>query len=512
MTQSSTGREPFRPQLHFSARRNWINDPNGLVWFEGEFHLFFQYNPLGNGWGHMSWGHAVSRDLVNWTELPVALPEDDRAMIFSGSVVVDTDNRSGFSPDGRAVMVACYTACLQPGAPGSPRQTQDLAYSLDRGRTWIKYGGNPVLDLGLKDFRDPKLFWHTPTQRWVMVVVVPDEREARFYGSENLRDWLELSRFSAPFDGQGIWECPDLIELPTEDGGTVWMFKVDAFGGHPSGETGARLFFGHFDGRAFSALPEDAPRWVDHGADFYAALSFNHLPPHETKPIWLSWMSCHRYAHQTPTWPWRGAMSLPRRLHARWRDGRWHLVQTMVDTVETLRRACTKWEPQRVTAGQAIVLQLSRDAGLCAEVHVQIQELDATTQACLSLVAGPNPHTPASDPDARVVTVGYDATRSCLFIDRSRSGPPADQDAKYASRREVPCRRPSAKAPLDLRIWWDWSSVEVLTDAGEVALTEQCYPSGAYQRLEWAAMGGDAQLGSTMHWSLGSATLTSAGA
>lgn len=489
-------REPFRPQFHFSAQRHWINDPNGLVWFDGEYHLFFQYNPYGSLWGHMSWGHAVSTDLVNWTELPVAIPEDERAMIFSGSVVVDTHNTSGFGRDGQPVLVACYTACLQQGAPGSPLQAQDLAYSTDRGRTWTKYAGNPVLDIGMKDFRDPKVFWHAHTQRWVMVVVLPDERQAIFYGSPNLREWTELSRFDAPFGGQGIWECPDLMELPAEGGGTVWMLKVDALGGHPSGETGARLFFGHFDGHTFKAEPEDGPRWADHGSDFYAALSWSNLPaePWQGKAVWLAWMSCHRYAPQTPTDPWRGAMTLPRQLHARKRDGLWRLVQTPVDALQSLRLA-----PASADDGQAISLNLepgqahtliqSTDTGLCAELQWTLVSVGEGGTAVLRLVAGPTANLAADDEQARVVEVGYDAQRGELYIDRSRSGVIPGGDARYASRRRVACRAPSAGAPLTVRVWWDWSSVEVLADDGEVALTEQCYPQAAYSRLDLSSQG-----------------------
>jgi fructan beta-fructosidase len=287
---------PHRPLYHFTPERHWINDPNGLVWFEGEYHLFYQHNPFGNEWGHMSWGHAVSTDAVNWQELAVAIAEDERVSIYSGSVVVDSDNTSGFGDGGVVPLVAIYTGCLRRPEGG---QAQEVAYSLDRGRTWQPYEANPVLDLGLRDFRDPKVFWHAPTRRWVMAVVLPDDRKVLFYGSSNLIQWQFLSEFSSPFEGEGIWECPDLIPMQIPGEGERWLFKVDVFGGHPSGGTGARLFFGHFDGRHFHAEPEAAPQWADFGADFYAALSWSHLPA-DHPPMWLAWMSCHLYAKHLP--------------------------------------------------------------------------------------------------------------------------------------------------------------------------------------------------------------------
>src|SRR6266540_1045137 len=207
-------REPFRPQFHFTPARNWMNDPNGLVFYDGEYHLFYQYNPFGDKWGHMSWGHAVSRDLVHWEHLPLALAEEDGVMIFSGSAVVDWSNTSGFGTGKKPPLVAIYTGHYTK----KPLQNQHLAYSNDRGHTWTKYSGNPVLDIGEQDFRDPKVFWHEPTKRWVMVVSWPTHRKVRFYASSNLREWTHLSDFGPAGSTQGIWECPDLFPLHVEGG------------------------------------------------------------------------------------------------------------------------------------------------------------------------------------------------------------------------------------------------------------------------------------------------------
>src|SRR5438270_2206233 len=214
-------REPWRPQFHFTPAKNWMNDPNGMVYYDGEYHLFYQYNPSGDKWGHMSWGHAVSRDLVHWEHLPVALREENDIMIFSGSAVVDWKNTSDFGKDGKPPLVAIYTGHYTK----KPLQNQHFAYSNDGGRTWTKYAGNPVLDIQAKDFRDPKVLWHEPSQRWVMAVAWPVERKVRFYASPDLKDWTHRSDFGPAGSVEGIWECPDLFPLAV-DGKTKWVLFV----------------------------------------------------------------------------------------------------------------------------------------------------------------------------------------------------------------------------------------------------------------------------------------------
>ncbi|HRI12824.1 MAG TPA: glycoside hydrolase family 32 protein [Verrucomicrobiota bacterium] len=292
-------REPFRPQYHFTPATNWMNDPNGMVFYDGEYHLFYQYNPFGDKWGHMSWGHAVSRDLIHWEHLPVALYEENDVMIFSGSVVVDWNNTSGFGRDGKPPLVAIYTGHYTQ----KPLQNQHLAYSNDRGRTWTKFSGNPVLDIGEKDFRDPKVFWHEPTQRWVMVVSWPVQRKVRFYSSPNLKEWTHLSDFGPAGSTTGIWECPDMFPLAVETGRVKvmpagegsqaptssipaeaaesgrdsqekWVLIVNVGSGAPAGGSGCQYFVGNFDGQQFtldSSFPQPQPEFVPEGkviADF----------------------------------------------------------------------------------------------------------------------------------------------------------------------------------------------------------------------------------------------------
>ena len=237
--------QALRPQFHFSPREHWTNDPNGLVFFEGEYHLFFQYNPFGDKWGHMSWGHAVSKDLLHWQQLPVALPEEHGVMIFTGSVVVDETNTSGFCTGGKPCMVAIWTGHSAKTATKPSLQTQNIAYSNDRGRTWTKYRSNPVLNLNLTDFRDPKVLWWAPAKRWVMAVSLPLEHKILFYGSTDLKRWKRLSEFGPAGSTKGAWECPELFEAPLDGkNGTRWVLKVGINPGAVAGGSGEQYFRG----------------------------------------------------------------------------------------------------------------------------------------------------------------------------------------------------------------------------------------------------------------------------
>jgi fructan beta-fructosidase len=249
--QEPTYREPYRPQFHFTPAKNWMNDPNGMVYYQGEYHLFFQHNPFGDQWGHISWGHAVSRDLVHWEQLGVAIPEDEarHELIFSGSAVVDELNTSGFGTPGNPPMVAIYTSAVPDD------QEQSLAYSTDRGRTWTKYAGNPVLDIDDREFRDPKVFWYAPEQKWVMVVVKAVQHKVAIYSSRNLKDWEHLSDFGPANAVGGVWECPDLFPLAVEGDPLrkKWVMVVSLNPGGIAGGSGSQYFVGDFDGTTFTA-------------------------------------------------------------------------------------------------------------------------------------------------------------------------------------------------------------------------------------------------------------------
>lgn len=243
--------EQYRPQFHFTPAQNWMNDPNGLIYYKGRYHLFFQFNPSGNTWGNMSWGHAVSTDLVHWKQLPLAIPQDDKEMIFSGSVVLDKNNSTGFGTRKNPPLVAVYTSAQK----ATGKQEQALAYSTDGGTTWTKYSGNPVLDIGSNNFRDPKVFWYAPTKSWLMAVALADQHKIAFYSSSNLKDWTHLSDFGPAGATGGVWECPDLFPLPVDGNPkkTKWVLAVNLNPGGIAGGSGAQYFVGDFDGKKFTS-------------------------------------------------------------------------------------------------------------------------------------------------------------------------------------------------------------------------------------------------------------------
>ena len=301
----------YKPIFHFSPHRNWMNDPNGLVYLNGTYHLFFQYNPEGNDWGNMSWGHATSTDLLSWTEHDLALPYTPEEQIFSGSIVVDHNNTTGFGQAGIAPLVAIYTRVTSHGV-----QAQALASSLDQGATWTKYHANPVLDRNSTAFRDPKVFRAQDRhgqERWVMVAVEAEHRTLFIYSSHNLINWTYESTFG-PFGDDGVvWECPDLFPTNTnEDPSEQKWVLIISTNKVPDPDSAAFYFTGTFDGHAFVADDPEVWRPLDYGRDFYAAVSFANTPGEER--IILGWANNWQYAADTPTHPWRGAMTLPRHL------------------------------------------------------------------------------------------------------------------------------------------------------------------------------------------------------
>jgi fructan beta-fructosidase len=484
--------EPWRPQFHFSPRKRWMGDPCGLIFHGGEYHLFFQYNPFGDQWGHASWGHAVSEDLLRWQELPVAIADDERVSIFPGSVVVDERNRAGF---GAGAWVAIFTGCAGPPDVGA--QAQELAFSTDRGRSWTKYARNPVLDLGLREFRSPKVFRHAGIARWVMLAVLPRQRCVVFFTSHDLKAWSETSRFTAPAAGDErcAWESPDLIELPVHGEPNRWMLKIDVVDRHDDGlsdRCGTRLFFGRFDGEVFVADPRSAPAGgahAEHGADFHAAQSCAGLPGHA---VWIARMNHRRYARQAPTRPWRGSMTLPRELSlVRSADGQLRLRQVPVPAVRALRRQCFDQGGIALDPGQGRALLPRGADGRTLEIHLNAIEPEAAWQ--LQLRTGPDETT----------RVGYDSARGVLFVDRARSGLVPEGDAGFVARREAPCA-----PPRSLRVWVDWASVEVFADDGDTVITEQVFPSDASRDARLFAVGRAVRIGSVCTWTLDAARFT----
>lgn len=477
-------RSASRPEYHFTPARNWMNDPNGLVFVDGEYHLFFQYNPVGDRWGHMSWGHARSSDLLHWHELPVAIAEDDRYMIFSGSVVVDSDNSSQFGTGGRAPLVAIYTGDRR----ATPEiQNQQLAYSNDRGISWTKYAGNPVLDLGLQAFRDPKVFWYAPTREWLMAAVLSNQHQVTFYASPDLKKWRHVGDFGPAGAVEGAWECPDVFPLAVTNvpGEVRWVLKVDVFKGGEG--SGAQYFVGDFDGQTFTPEPGGQARPVDYGRDFYAAASWSHIPRNDGRHIWIAWMNNHDYAQDTPTSPWRGMMSVPREVSLRRNGDGYALAQSPVAELASLRMHPRHYGNISLQSGPA--KSIAKHVGESADIVANLQAGDAAEMG-LEVRAGAHDKT----------VIGYDVKSQQLFVDRSESGR-VDFNSRFGSRQTAPVPLHGA---LTLRILLDRASLEVFAVNGERVLSEQIFPAASSLGLRAYAKGGAATLRSLDVWELSS--------
>ncbi len=466
--------EPHRPQYHFTPAKNWMNDPNGMVYYDGEWHLFYQFNPFGNTWGHMSWGHAVSKDLVRWQHLPVAIPEEGGIMAFSGSAVVDWKNTSGFGKNGKPPMVAIYTGHRDG------RQDQRIAYSTDRGRSWTRYAGNPVLDLKKADFRDPKVFWHAASSRWVMAVVLSPEHTVQFYTSPNLKQWTLASTFGPAGSTDGIWECPDLFELPVEGGGTRWVLIVNMNPGGPAGGSGTQYFVGTFDGTRFVAEGDvRTPRWADYGADFYAGVSWNDVPASDGRRVWLGWMSSWTYAQAVPTTPWRSGMTVARTLALRATNDGLRLVQRPVRELETLRAGA----PRRFMGGSFVQasawLSQQRDLPPLLDVELTLASITPRTPVELRLTTG-------GDATGEGIVLALDPANHRLTIDRRRAGT-VDFHKDFAAVHTAPLR--VANGEVTLRLLLDAASLELFAQGGEVVMSELFFPTGSTRTLSLSASG-----------------------
>jgi Beta-fructosidases (levanase/invertase) len=479
-------REPWRPQYHFSPAKNWMNDPNGLVYYKGEYHLFYQYNPFGDLWGHMSWGHAVSRDLLHWEHLPVALMEENGIMIYSGSAVVDHRNSSGLcrssDPKDPSCLIAIYTSRTPE------RQSQSIAYSNDRGRTWTKYEKNPVIDLEMKDFRDPKVLWHEPTKKWIMVTVLAREKKVRFFGSEDLKHWSALSDFGPEGSSVGVWECPDLFQVPVE--GTResrWILIVNLNPGAVAGGSGGQYFVGQFDGKRFvNENSKDKALWVDYGRDFYAVQSYSDVPAKDGRRIWLGWLTNWEYARTEPTNPWRTAQSIPRAVTLkRFSDGI-RIVQSPIAELKGLRKEQFKAADLPVSRLNQL-LESKGIRGQSLEIAMEL-ELDASSAAGLKLGKGP----------AEQTVVGVSRGSSEVFVDRTQSGEVAFHK-NFAGRHAAPLQDTRR---VKLHVFLDHSSVEVFVNGGETVLSDRIFPSEGGTGVQVYSDGGDAKVKSFQVWEL----------
>ncbi len=472
-----------RPAYHFTAPANWLNDPNGLIKVDDEYHLFYQYNPLDPTWGFIHWGHAVSRDLVHWSDLPVALaPHSTLGMPFSGSAVVDSGQTSGLCSNGtEPCVVLVFTH-------SGTAQVQSVAVSEDRARLFKLYQSNPVLpNPGIADFRDPKVFFHEPTHRWIMALAAGTS--LTFYGSPDLKAWQHLSDFIPAEPVPGVLEVPDLFELPVldEPGTSRWVLKYDSNPGGKYGGSGAHYLIGRFDGQRFVPDSGKVPRWVDHGADFYAATSFSNMPAEDDRRIWVGWMNNWAYASVLPTGPWRGALTIPREVGVVKDSSGYELVQRPARELSTLRGMPIIDIENQPLSGRSLNLEGCR--GDAMEIALVI-EPGTSGEVALAVRQSASQYT----------KVGYDQRRQVLFVDRSFSGNALLRDTLPA-RHEAPLQ-PDAAGAISLTIYLDRSSVEVFGNDGRVVLTDIILTDDDGLGVQLYSEGGTAQVKSLKVWPL----------
>ncbi len=448
--------EQFRPQVHFSPPKNWMNDPNGLVYYQGEYHLFYQYHPARMVWGPMHWGHAISTDLVHWKNEPTALFPDSLGLIFSGSAVFDSLNTSGLGSKESPPLVAIFTyhSMEKEKAGRTDYQNQGIAFSIDKGRTWKKYDKNPVLpNQGVNDFRDPKVFWSAKVNQWTMILAVKDHVE--LWASPNLKAWKKLSDFGRDFGAHGgVWECPDLFELRVPgERMKKWVMLVSINPGGPNGGSATQYFIGDFDGRTFKPeYDKDFICWIDHGPDDYAGVTWNNLP--HNRRVFLGWMSNWAYAQEVPTKPWRSAMTAPRDLFLKRVNGRIYVTSRLVGEISNL--AIGTWPtPERLFIRDSLSLS---ELGIDDINRAMVQAtVDAKSFALeLSNEGGEN------------VKIGFDSLKNEFFIDRASSGN-VSFSKNYNTRAIAP--RISNEKQISFEILIDRSSVEILFDHGLTAMT-----------------------------------------
>jgi fructan beta-fructosidase len=490
-TTRSVPTEPHRPAFHFTPPAKWMNDPNGMVFYDGEYHLCYQHYPDSSVWGPMHWGHAVSADLVRWQHLPIALAPDSLGLIFSGSAVVDSLNTSGFGVDGKPPLVALFTYhnMAREKAGDSVFQTQGLAYSTDRGRTWTKYAGNPVLpNLGLRDMRDPKVIWHSATRRWIMILAAGDH--VRLFASRNLRQWNEVSQFGREWGAHGgVWECPDLFEIRV-DGTTQkrWVMLVSMNPGGPNGGSATQYFVGKFDGARFepdsgfarttgvsSRLPASG-LWLDHGRDNYAGVTWSGVPTEDGRRLFIGWMSNWDYARDVPTQAWRSAMTIPRSLSLHATPSGMRLYSAPVQELRTLRDAGSTLSAARLAGSTPLKL---RHGATPASLEIDLEFVARSgTRSTFAIEL--------STTGGETYRVGYDLETRQYFSDRT--GVARAFSDRFASGVHRAARL-STDSIVRMHLFIDRASVELFADGGATVMTDIVFPTTDFSTAQLVVRG-----------------------
>jgi fructan beta-fructosidase len=456
---TQVAQELYRPQYHFTPKAGWMNDPNGMVYYDGEYHLFYQHYPDSTVWGPMHWGHAVSKDLIQWEHLPIALYPDKLGYIFSGSAVMDLENTSGLGTAEAPPMVAIFTSHDMEGERAGKKdyETQSIAYSVDKGRTWTKYEKNPVLpNPGIRDFRDPKVAWNNVAKQWVMTLAVTDHIE--FYGSPDLKKWTKLSEFGKKLGShRGVWECPDLFSLTDADGKTKWILFVSINPGGPQGGSATQYFVGEFNGKSFSSQ-DTVTRWIDYGPDNYAGVTWSNIPQSDGRRLFLGWMSNWQYANVVPTEAWRSANTVPREVSLNKKVTGYELKFKPARELAKIMGAPVAFTDSARLESSQYVLEFTIDEG----------------QSDFAL-------TISNDADEKIVLKGDAST---LLFDRTASGKSSFSPV-FAAIHQADIRGVAVKK---VTVFADAASMEIFINDGERVMTEIVFPIKVYSnvRLEKA--------------------------
>ena len=442
--EANSRNEQYRPQIHFTPAKNWINDPNGMIYLDGTYHLYYQYNPQGNGWGNLSWGHATSTDMLHWEEQPVALQPDALGMIFSGSAVCDKDNTAGF---GANAIVAIYTSA-------SAAQQQSIAYSHDGGKTFTTYEGNPVIKNNDDNLRDPKVFWHEESKKWIMSLAKGWAGGMEIWSSPDLKRWTKESEFVVNLTGRPSfqWECPDLIPFEY-NGKRKWVLIVSVNPCGPVLGSGTMYFVGDFDGKHFTADDLDYPLWLDYGMDNYAGVTWNNTGD---RHVLIGWMNNWQYADRVPCSPWRSAMTLPRELKLVEYNGTPHLTSAVIGEISGI---ADEWNDVTSTF----------DAKDAYQLHL---ELDLNSNSNITL----------SNAQGEKFSVDINVSSKMLSVHRNS----ATGVTNFAPTFSIP----SINAPLNtsgnkltLDFYVDRSSVELIASDGLTSVTNLVFPQTIYNSL-----------------------------
>ncbi|WP_294586700.1 DUF4980 domain-containing protein [uncultured Phocaeicola sp.] len=454
-------REAFRPVYHHTPAYGWMNDPNGMFYKDGVYHLYFQYNPYGSMWGNMHWGHSTSTDLAHWKYEGTAIVPDAWGAVFSGSCVVDKENTAGFGKD---AVIAFYTSAKS--SPWGDVQSQSMAYSLDNGKTFTKYENNPVLTSTERDFRDPKVFWYAPGKHWVMILAVGQHME--IYSSVNLKEWKKESNFGAMQGAHGgVWECPDLVEVSVE--GTSqkkWVLICNLNPGGPFGGSAAQYFVGSFDGKKFVNESPTLTKWLDWGKDNYATVTWSNAP--DGRCVALGWMSNWQYANNVPTSQYRSANTIARDLTLYREGGELYLKSTPSPEIKKARAEKGTVSSFKVS-GKYEVEQLLQNNGGAYEIEMVIRNSGTSNVSfCLQ------------NAKREKVSMYYDVLRKQFVMDRSMSGK-VDFSNDFPAVTAAPVA--DLNGDLKLRLFVDRSSIEAFGEEGKFVMTNLVFPTDPYNKM-----------------------------